>query len=198
VPQTAAIALVDPDDDAGRQVIDGLGPDVLRIPGPARYGAIIPEPSDSAGRLHLRRMLRGSRAVIGSVVPLDELPRSLVIAEIAVRLCREGVIVDGDPVFADEHLDAILVWRDPLLLQTLRRQVLAPLDDLSESSRTRLAETLESWLRHQGDRMAIAEDLGVHPQTVRYRLAQLREHFGDGLDDPRSRARLFLALQWGG
>lgn len=197
VPQTAAIALVDPDDDAGRQVVDGLGPDVLRIPGPGRYGAIIPEPPDRAGRLHLRRILRGSRAVVGSVVPLEELPGSLVVVEIAARLCREGVIVDGDPVFADEHLDAIMVWRDRLLLETLRRQVLAPLDDLSESSRARLVETLESWLRHQGDRMSIAEELGVHPQTVRYRLAQLREHFGDALADPASRARLFLALQWG-
>ena len=37
----------------------------------------------------------------------------------------------------------------------------------------------------------------MHPQTVRYRLAQLRELFGDALDDPASRARLFLALEWG-
>jgi PucR C-terminal helix-turn-helix domain len=198
VPETAAVALVDPGDDAGRQVVDGLGPDALRMPGPSRYGAIIPEPPDSAGRLHLRRMLHGTHAVIGSVVSLDQLPRSVVVAEIAVRLCREGVIVADAPVFVDEHLDAILVWRDPLLLETLRRQVLAPLDDLSDSARTRLVETLVSWLRHQGDRMAIAQELGVHPQTVRYRLGQLREQFGDGLDDPRSRARLFLALQWGG
>jgi sugar diacid utilization regulator len=191
------VALVDPDDDAGRQVIDGLGPDALRIPGPSRYGAIIPEPPDRAGRLHLRRTLRGARAVVGSVVTLDRLPRSVQIAEIAARLCREGVLVDDDPVFADEHLDTILVWRDRLLLETLRKQVLAPLEDLSESSRERLLETLVSWLRHQGDRMAVAEELGVHPQTVRYRLGQLRERFGDGLDEPRSRARLFLALQWG-
>ncbi|MBO0844956.1 MAG: helix-turn-helix domain-containing protein, partial [Nocardioides sp.] len=197
VPQTAAVALVDPEDGPGRQVIDGLGPDALRISSPTRYGAIIPEPADGAGRLHLRRMLRGARAVVGALVTLDRLPRSVEIAEIAARLRGEGVIGDDDPVFADEHLDTIVVWRDRMLLAALRHQVLAPLDDLSESSRTRLVETLTCWLRHQGDRMTMAQELGVHPQTVRYRLAQLREHFGDALDDPRSRARLFLALSWG-
>lgn len=196
VPHTATVALVDPDDDQGRQVIDGLGPDALRIPGPSRYGAIIPEPADTAGRLHLRRLLRGASAVVGPVVTLDRLPRTVEIAEIAARLCREGVIRADPPVFVDEHLDTILVWRDRTLLDGLRRQVLAPLDDLPESSRERLLTTLVSWLRHQGDRMSIAAELQVHPQTVRYRLGQLRELFGDQLDDPRSRARLFLALAW--
>jgi hypothetical protein len=196
VPKTAAVALVDPEDDRGRQTIEGLGPDALRIAGPSRYGAIIPEPADAAGRLHLRRLLHGSEAVVGAVVTLDRLPRSVEIAEIAARLCREGVIKADYPVFADEHLDTILVWRDRTLIETLQRQVLAPLEELSPASRERLLTTLVSWLRHQGDRMAMAAELQVHPQTVRYRLGQLRERFGDRLDDPSSRARLFLALAW--
>jgi sugar diacid utilization regulator len=197
IPQSAAVALVDPDDDAARQVIDGLGPENLPVRGSTRYGAIIPEGDDAAGRLHLRRVLRGAHAVVGAVVGLDRLPRSTEIAEIAARLCREKVIEAGDPVFADEHLATIIVWRDPLLLDKLRGQVLAPLEGLPEAARARLLETLVSWHRHMGDRKAIAEELHIHPQTVRYRLAQLRDHFGDELDDPRSRARLFLALQWG-
>jgi len=36
----------------------------------------------------------------------------------------------------------------------------------------------------------------VHPQTVRYRMAQLNELFAGVLDDPRGRARLTLALVW--
>jgi hypothetical protein len=196
VPETAAVALVDPDDDSSRQVIDGLGPAALRFSGPARYGAIIPEPADTAGRLHLRRLLQGAHAVVGAVVPLDRLPRSAEIADIAARLRRSGVLHD-DPVFADEHLDTIIACRDPMLLGALRNQVLAPLQDLPEATRDRLVETLCSWLRHQGDRMSMARDLRVHPQTVRYRMAQVREHLGEQLDDPGSRARLFLALCWG-
>ena len=44
----------------------------------------------------------------------------------------------------------------------------------------------------------MAADLHVHPQTVRYRLKQLRELFGPDLDgDPDTRLRLTLALAWG-
>jgi DNA-binding PucR family transcriptional regulator len=43
----------------------------------------------------------------------------------------------------------------------------------------------------------VAEELHIHPQTVRYRLDQLRGVFGDALDDPEQRAQLFLALVWG-
>ena len=41
----------------------------------------------------------------------------------------------------------------------------------------------------------VAQALHVHPQTVRYRLAQLREAFGDDLDDPDARFELELALR---
>jgi len=117
------------------------------------------------------------------------------IARIAVRLKQQGLLAD-DPVFADEHLDTIIVHRDERLMRFLREQALQPLDGLPEGARARLIETLTSWLRHMGDRSAIAEELHIHPQTVRYRVAQLRERFGDQLDSPRSRARLFLALVW--
>jgi DNA-binding PucR family transcriptional regulator len=58
----------------------------------------------------------------------------------------------------------------------------------------RLAETLRSWLLHQGRRDAVAEELHVHAQTVRYRMGQLRELYGDRLDDPRTVLELVLAL----
>jgi sugar diacid utilization regulator len=38
--------------------------------------------------------------------------------------------------------------------------------------------------------------LHLHPQTVRYRLGQLRALFGSALDEPASRAALLLALAW--
>jgi DNA-binding PucR family transcriptional regulator len=47
-----------------------------------------------------------------------------------------------------------------------------------------------------GDRTAIADELFIHPQTVRYRMTQLRDYFGAELDSPRGRARMFLALGW--
>jgi DNA-binding PucR family transcriptional regulator len=41
----------------------------------------------------------------------------------------------------------------------------------------------------------VAKALHVHPQTVRYRLARLRELFGARLDDPDARFELELALR---
>jgi DNA-binding PucR family transcriptional regulator len=48
----------------------------------------------------------------------------------------------------------------------------------------KLTETLRAWLLHQGRRDEIAAALFVHPQTVRYRLGQLRELYGESLEDP--------------
>ena len=41
----------------------------------------------------------------------------------------------------------------------------------------------------------MAAALDVHPQTVRYRLKQLRELFGPALEDPEARFELSLALR---
>ena len=58
----------------------------------------------------------------------------------------------------------------------------------------RLAETLRAWLLHQGRRDDVAAELFVHPQTVRYRMAQLRELYGDRLHDPATVLDLTVAL----
>ena len=41
----------------------------------------------------------------------------------------------------------------------------------------------------------MAAALDVHPQTVRYRVRQLRDLFGDRLEDPDARFELSLALR---
>jgi len=133
--------------------------------------------------------------VVGMTVGVDLVARSVELAQIALGLATSGVL-RGSPVFVDEHLDTIIVHRDDRLLAFLREQVLAPLEGLPQGARERLTETLVSWLRHLGDRTAVAQDLHVHPQTVSYRVGQLRELFGDDLDSPRERSRLLLALNW--
>ena len=65
---------------------------------------------------------------------------------------------------------------------------------LRPNAAERLAETLRSWLLHQGQRDAVAADLIVHAQTVRYRMSQLREIFGERLNDPHSILELIVAL----
>ena len=195
MPSTGAVVLVDAGNEVARRVLAHIDAGSLPIRHERMSGAIVPDPGRASRRDQLSRLLRGTNAVVGHTVPLEYLPRSVEIAQIAVRLKQEGILRD-DPVFADEHIDTIIVYREERMLGFLREQLLKPLDGLPTGTRARLIETLTSWLRHMGDRAAIAEDLHIHPQTVRYRMAQLRERFGDQLDSPRSRARLFLALVW--
>ena len=53
---------------------------------------------------------------------------------------------------------------------------------------------LRSWLLHQGREEKVGAELFVHPQTVRYRMARLRELYGDRLHDPGWLLRLTVAL----
>ena len=65
---------------------------------------------------------------------------------------------------------------------------------LRANTAERLTETLRAWLLHQGQREAIAAELFVHPQTVRYRMNQLRDLYGDRLNDPQTVLELTVAL----
>ncbi len=195
VPEKVSVVLVEPDDASGRRALSRLDARSLPIRRPPLVGAVVPSGSRAAERAALTGLLRGAHATVGAPVPPELLARSLALAEIAARLTKEHLLSD-DPVFVADHLDAIIVHRDRRLLDALGDQVLAPLEATPPSSRERLRETLTSWLRHMGDRRAMAEELHVHPQTVRYRMGRLHDLFGDTLDDPAVRARLMLALAW--
>lgn len=196
LPQQAAIVLIDPDNEVGRAAVTRLPNSCLRLWRSHALIAIVADPFGPGHRERLATALQGAGAVVGQGVTVERLPASMAIVETAARLRGSGVL-GGDPVFVDEQLDKIIVHQDDELLGALREQCLAPLADLSDATRQRAAETLSSWLRNMGGRQAIARELHVHPQTVNYRLRQLRELFGSALDDPRSRASLFLALCWG-
>jgi hypothetical protein len=214
LPHEAAVVLVDARNQGAREALGRLEPGCLRVRGwgvdprsgggsldviqgsGGLLGAIVPDPSGPRRRARLANLLRGAHAVVGATVPLDRLPASVHVAELAMRL-RRAHVLDDDPLFVGDHLDALIVHHDERLLAALRRQYLAPLDDLPAPTRDRLAATLTSWLLHMGNRQAMAGELHVHPQTVRYRMAQLRELFGPALEDPSIRATLLLALAWG-
>jgi hypothetical protein len=194
LPRHAAVILINPDNEVGRALLDRMDDSCLRLRRGQLLVAIVPDPDGPGQRKRLATALRGAGAVVGLTVPVDRLPASVDLAENAVRLRR---LLPDDPLFVDEHLDALVVHRDDRLLTALRRQCLAPLATLPESTRDRLSETLKSWLMNMGNRKMVADELHVHPQTVRYRLAQLRDLYGSALDEPGTRAALLLALAWG-
>jgi DNA-binding PucR family transcriptional regulator len=154
-------------------------------------------PDGPGQRAKLVTALGGFAAVIGESVELADLPASLPAAQLALALRERGVLTE-EPVHVEERLAALIVHQRPRLLRSLRGRLLAPLDAQPAAARERLEQTLRSWLTQLGNRQAMARELHVHPQTVRYRLAQLRELYGADLDDPRTRAALIVALAWSG
>lgn len=196
LPRQAAVVLIKPDNEVGRALLNRLDDSCLRLRRPTMLVAIVPDPQGPGARKRLAAVLRGAGAVVGATVTLERLPASVGLAEHAVRL-RQARLLPDDPLFVDEHLDAMLVHHDDQLLAALRQRYLAPLTALPGPTRDRLLATLTSWLMNMGNHKAVADQLHVHPQTVRYRLAQLRELFGSTLEDPATRSALLLALAWG-
>jgi len=133
---------------------------------------------------------------IGPTVPWPLAAASLGRAAAAFRLAAAGRIAGG-LVVAEDHLATLLLLADRGLAEDLAASRLAPLATLADGPRARLTETLRAWLDRPGQVQAVAAELGVHPQTVRYRLRQLRELFGTRLEDPEARFELTLALRVG-
>jgi purine catabolism regulator len=57
-------------------------------------------------------------------------------------------------------------------------------------------DTLEAFLRHNGARAGVAEELGIHRNTVRQRVDRIERVLRRSLEDPSTRASGWLALQW--
>ena len=137
----------------------------------------------------LIRALSGRRAVVGPVRPWLRVGTSYRRALRAKDLGPPEGVVD-----TDEQLTGLVLHADAEAHADLRARALSPLDELSPVSRRKLEETLRAWLLCQGRRDDVAGLLFVHPQTVRYRMGQLRELFGDRLTDPEAVLELVLAL----
>jgi PucR C-terminal helix-turn-helix domain len=157
--------------------------------------AIVPYPDDPARRDQLERAIRPHHAALGPAVPWREARFSLMRARAALELAADGGIPAGGLIDAREHAVALLLRSDRRLARELARERLAPLAELPKGVRRRLTETLAAWLGEQGRTKEVAARLHVHPQTVRYRVAQLRRLFGAALDEPERRFELELALR---
>jgi len=174
---------------------DWTGPEpCLLVPdpdGPGRQAALDRALSDRAPS---DRAPRGRPAAIGPSVPLARAAMSLRWARHALALARAGVIPAG-PVRCDQHLSTLLILADEELAAALRGRHLAPLARLRPAQRDRIAETLLAWLQLGENAAEVAQRIHVHPQTVRYRMRQIHELFGDQLRDPDQRFELQLALR---
>jgi hypothetical protein len=159
---------------------------------PDGLGVLLVPDVGGRARTRLMRTLSGRSAVAGPARTWLAASTSYNRALRALELRSEA----GEDATYDteEHLADLVLAADREAVADLRARVLAPLDGLRPATRQKLAETLRAWLLHQGRRDDVAAALFVHPQTVRYRMGQLRELYGDRLEDPRTIRDLTVAL----
>ena len=169
-----------------------LGGDLPGIESAESLAVLLVPDMHGPNRSRLLRELQNRRAVVGPARTwtLAQSSYHRVVQARELRLDRG----DADAIDTDTHLVALVLGANREAADDLRRQVLAPLDQLRPNTAERLAETLRSWLLHQGQRDAVAADLFIHAQTVRYRMTQLRELYGERLNDPQTVLELIVAL----
>lgn len=120
------------------------------------------------------RLPKGARGAWGGPMPLRRLHEIRAqVAEIAAsappgQLIRVG---HGLDLPADEWVDQLIAHPGHLL------------------------ETVRAYLAHRGQWEAAGREIGVHRNSVRYRIAQAKELLGVDLDDPDVAAQLWLALR---
>lgn len=193
LPQSLAVVSIDGTDTDHLCRAVGTGAIATVIDDATRM--IIPDPQ-LPGRLgKLNRALTGRRAALGPTVDLRQARHSYRLSHRALTLQHDAVLPDNTLLQCDSHLLTLLTAWEPGLADRLTAHTLTPLEHLRPAARRTLAETLYAWLRAQGQVIPTAKALNTHPQTIRYRLRNLRQLFGETLDDPETRLNLHIALR---
>ncbi|MCR6485188.1 helix-turn-helix domain-containing protein [Amycolatopsis sp. OK19-0408] len=182
-PKVAAVAV--------ESVVDAsFAPEVLTDFEAPQPLLLLPAPADARCLTGL-----GVRVAVGPPVDPSAGAHSLRWARAALQLVTAGALPDTPVTWCAEHLTTLWLLADVELADQVARQELAPLAQFADRTRRRLGETLLSWLENGGNSEKIALDLSVHPQTVRYRVRQLKQAFGERLDDPSARFAMQAALR---
>ncbi len=123
---------------------------------------------------------------------LGQTAAALRYARIAMTASRP----DREPITVfDRDVLAVAAVGAPEVMSRIAANVLGPLDDLPDHEREALLDTLEAWFDNGGSAERAAQELYVHPNTVRQRLRKLEQRTGRSVTDPRAAAELCIALE---
>lgn len=193
--------------DALDDMADALDMPRITVTGDDEVGIalVADERADEAERAIVRlRQLLGADpasggAVIGtsSVIATDvsDVTRAFLDAR---QVCRLNELREhaGDAAdHREQPLSAMLLRGDGEARSSLHAAVLAPLLAYDEEHGSDLVGTLDVFLSSNGQWAASAAALGVHVNTVRYRLARIEEITGRSLGSMADRVDFYVALR---
>jgi len=156
---------------------------------------LVPDPDGPGRDQALARAAADPTASLGPVCDPVGSRFSWELAKAALRALEAGVIRSEGMLRAEQHLADLLIFESGELAALIATRRLAPLEPLTENARLRMRETALAYVRQRGNSVEMAAELQIHPQTARYRVARLRELFGNQLEDPDARFELELALR---
>jgi hypothetical protein len=198
----AGLAALACPEDALARVARRLPPEALVSTVGGEGCVLLPDPEGPGRAEALARAAAGTRLVLGSTVRPTAAAESWALASALMHAAAAGALPEakGDraaaaPLRVDDNLAALLLYESRDLAGRIAARRLAPLVELTPKARARMRETALAHLRHDGNAVAMAAEMHVHPQTARYRIARLRELLGDQLDEPDARFELQLALR---
>jgi PucR C-terminal helix-turn-helix domain/GGDEF-like domain len=177
------------------QLVRRLPADVLATQIDEIGCVLLPDPDGPGRGEGIERAAAAVRVALGPTGDPAQVRESWELAKIALRGLEAGALTSAGLFRAEVHLADLLLFEGSGLVDRIAAKRLAPLDPLTEKARRRMRETALAYVRHQGNSVAMAAALHVHPQTARYRIARLRELLGDQLDDPDARFELEIALR---
>ena len=135
----------------------------------------------------------GTSSVIATDV--SDLTRAFLDAR---QVCRLNELREIEPANERVHelpLSAILLRGDADARRSLHAAVLAPLLDYDEEHGSELVRTLDVFLSSNGHWAGSAAELGVHVNTLRYRLTRIEEITDRKLGSIADRVDFYIALR---
>jgi len=192
VPERVTLIALPPGAPVIRTLLDA---DLLADVEGAEPHLLVPGPLTADRRAMLGLAVAEAKAAAGLTVPLVRAADSLRWARQALSLIHSEIIDDGPLTLCANHLETLWLASDGPLIDQIARRQLARMGHLTERQRERLTETLRVWLCTRGTAAQVGEELGVHPQTVRYRMRQIEQILGDELADPDARFALEVVMR---
>jgi hypothetical protein len=158
---------------------------------------LVPDPDGPGRAAEVERACTKVDATLGPAGEVTRLRESWQLAKSALRAIELSALSSTGLFRCEDHFADLLLFEGGALATLIAERRLAGLAPLTEKARGRMEETALAYVRHGGNAVAMAAAMHLHPQTVRYRVARLRELLGDQLEDPDARFELEIALRSG-